>query len=234
MGELTMTDKQENMFSMFTILNGYLESNAATIAEIPAFQRAHTKFAGLLKDIQDVDSGRQSIKSGKSEVKGNKKNELVAAIFQITSALFTYADEHDRPEILNRVDNAESYYKRMRDSNLILEARGLVELTKGIETELVDHGLTAEEIAAVINLANGFEAAIKDLGTSEAEGSNATKTVYQLIGEAKDVVDNQLDRHVEKFKAKNSDFYEKYWSARRVIDTGTRHEKKEAPPAPVS
>ena len=47
----------------------------------------------------------------------------------------------------------------MRDSNLISEAHSLVELTKGIETELVDHGLTAEEITAVTNLASGFEAA---------------------------------------------------------------------------
>ncbi|MDP3583255.1 MAG: hypothetical protein Q8S39_15065 [Ignavibacteria bacterium] len=92
---------------------------------------------------------------------------------------------------------------------------------------MVDHGLTAEEIAAVTNLASGFEAANKDLGTSEAEGSNATKTVYQLIGEAKDIVDNQLDRHVEKFKAKNSDLHEKYWSARRVIDSSTRLKRRQ-------
>lgn len=228
-----MTDKQENLFSMFTILNGFLESNTTLIATMPAFQRAHVKFAGLLKDIQNVDSGRQSIKAGKSEIKGNKKSDLASAIFQIASALFTYADEHGKPEILNRVDNAEGFYKRMRDSNLVLEARGLVELTKGIETELVEHGLCGEEIAAVTTLANEFETAIKDLGTSEAEGSNATKTVYQLMSDAKETVDNQLDRHIEKFRKKNSDFYEKYWSVRRVIDTGTRHEKKEVPPAPV-
>lgn len=231
-----MTDKQENLFSMSVILNGFLNNNLTLVASIPAFQRAHLKLGELIEDIREVDSGRQSIKSGKAEIKWNKKNELVTALFQIASALYTYADEHKKPEIMNRVDYAESYYKRMRDTALLMEARALVELTKGIETELVDHGLTAEEIAAVTSLAAEYETAIKEAGTSEAEGSSATKTVYQLIGEVKELIENQLDRHAEKFKVKKNDFYEQYWSARRVIDTGARHEKKpeEPTPAPVS
>ncbi len=151
----------------------------------------------------------------------------------MVSSLHTYAHEHDKPEILNRVEKSEGYFRRMRDTTLILEAQDLVKFTQGIETELADHGLTAEEIASVTELAAAFEMAMKDLGTSEAVGTSATKSVYQLMNEAKDIVDNQLNIYAEKFKTKNPDFYNQYVSASRVIASGVRYEKKpEAPTNP--
>ncbi len=152
-------------------------------------------------------------------------------VSQLASSLYTYAHEHDKLEILNRVDKSQTYYKRLRDTNLILEASDLVKMTQGIETELLDQGLTAEEIASVTTLSAEFETSMKELGTSEAEGSTATKSLYQLIGEAKEIVDNQLNVHAEKFKTKNPAFYNQYFSASRVIMSGARHEKKTDGPA---
>lgn len=224
-----MTDKQENFYSMFVVLYGFLLKFPAVVSSIPAFQRAAEKLGVLINQIREVDSGRPSIKSGKSEIKSTKKNDLASAVFQLASALYTYADEHSLPEILNRVDKGESYYKRMRDTALISEAKDLVNLTVGKETELLDHGLTAAEITEVSTLANEFETTMQELGSSEAEGNSATKSVYQLIGEAKDLVDNQLNVHAAKFKKKNPEFYSQYLSASRVVEVGVRHEKKEEP-----
>jgi len=230
-----MTDKQENQFSTFTILDGFLATNAVIVATIPAFQRAHQKFTLKLEDIRKVDSGRQSIKAGKSEIKTKAKNELAEAVYQLASSLHTYAHEHDKPEILNRVEKSESYFRRMRDTSFILEANDLVKFTQGIEADLVEHGLTAEEIASIPTLVTAFETAMKELGTSEAEGASATKSVYQLIGEAKDIVENQLNIYAEKFKTKNPDFYNQYVSASKVIASGVRHEKKaKAPTNPTN
>jgi hypothetical protein len=222
-----MTDKQENMFSMFVILYGFLSKFPDIVASIPAFKRAFEKLGALIEEIKEVDCGRESIKSGKSDLKSNRKNELASAIFIVASSLYTYADENNNLEILNRVDKTENYYKRMRDSNLILEAKELVKLTTGIETELLDQGLSAEEIAEAATLATEFENAMKEVGSSEAEGTAATKSVYELIGEAKDICDKQLNVHAAKFNKKNPEFYNQYLSASRIIDTGVRHEKKE-------
>ena len=226
-----MTDKQENQFSTFTILDGFLATNTVVVGTIPAFLRAHQNFTLKLEDIKKVDGGRQTIKAGKSEIKTRTKNELAAAVYQVASSLYTYAHEHDKPEILNRVDTSEGFYRRMRDTALLLEAKDLVKLTQGIESELVEHGLTAEEIASVPTLVTAFENAMKELGTSEAVGTTATKSVYQLMGEAKDIVENQLNIYAEKFKTKNPDFYNQYISASKVVDHGVRHEKKEDAPA---
>lgn len=57
--------------------------------------------------------------------------------------------------------------------------------------------------------------------------------MYQLIGEAKELIENQLDRHVEKLRSKHPEFYPQYWNARRVIYTGARHEKKEEEKEPA-
>lgn len=222
-----MTDKQENLFSMFVVLYGYLTKWLSLISTIPAFKRAYDKFGPMLEEIKTVDSGRPSLKSGKSDIKTAKKNELVSAVFQVASCLFTYADENDKAEILNRTDKTENYYKRMRDVNLLLEAKDVVKLTEGLETELAEHGLTAEEIALTTTLAAEFENSMKELGGSDAEGSSATKTVYQLIGEAKAIVDNQFNVHAAKFRTKNPEFYNGYLASSKVVELGVRHEKKE-------
>jgi hypothetical protein len=222
-----MTDKQEDFCSMLVILYGFLTKFPAVISSIPAFQRAVAKLGTLIEEIKEVDSGRESIISGKSDSKSAKRNELVAAIYNAASSLYTYADEKKIPDILNRVNKGESYYKRMRDTNLIMEAKDLAKLTVGIEEGLADHGLSSRGIAQVTVLATAFEASMKEVGTSEAEGAAATKSVYELIGEAKNLVDNQLNIHAAKFKTTNTEFYSGYLSASRVISTGVRHEKKE-------
>lgn len=226
-----MTDKQEDYYSMLTVLNSLLIKFVTVVAEIPAFKRALEKFSPLLERIKQVDSERGSITSGKTDVKGNIRNNLIASVTQTAAALSTYADEHDKPEILNRVDKTNSYYNRLRDTNLIIEATALVNLTKGIETELEDHGLKSEDIANLTSLAASYEESIKEVGTSSGEGKSATASVYSLIGEAKYLVEHQFDKHVEKYKTKNRDFYDKYWDARKVVETGVRHNKKGTTPA---
>jgi hypothetical protein len=233
-GVRAMTDKQENLYSMFVVLLGFLTKWLTVVSTIPAFKRAYDKFAAYIPEIKEVDSGRKSIKSGKGDIKATKKNELAAAVFHLASCLYTYADETDKPEILNRTGNTESYYKKMRDTNLVLEAKDLIKLTTGIETALADQGLEADDITLVTNLAKEFEDASVEVGTSSAEGSTATKTVYELIGEAKTLVENQLNVHAAKFRKKNPDFYNGYVAASKVIELGVRHEKKEEEPAPAS
>jgi hypothetical protein len=222
-----MTDKQENLYSMFIVLLAYLTKWIAVVNSIPAFKRACEKFGVLVADIKDVDSQRPSIKTGKADIKTEKKNALANAINQAASALYTYAHENNKQDILKNINTTENYYKRMRDTNLLGEAVNIVKLTAGLETELADHGLTAEEIAAITTCAAEFKTALEDMGTSEAEGTTATKSVYQLIGEAKELIEHQLNVHAEKFKTKNADFYNGYLTASRVIDTGVRHEKKD-------
>lgn len=56
-----------------------------TVSTIPAIERARLRLGELIRDIQQKDSGRQSIKAGKSEIKWDKKNELIAAVYQIAS-----------------------------------------------------------------------------------------------------------------------------------------------------
>ena len=224
-----MTDKQENMFSMFLVLHGYLSQNSAVVSSIPAFQKAYEKLGTLIQDIKDVDSGRKSIKAGKGDLKTKARNELSEAVYEAASALFTYADEKNLPDILERADHYETYYKKLRDTNLLSEAADIVKLTEGKEADLLEHGLTAEEIAEIGIKSDTLRNALVDLGTSSGDSINATKSVYELIGEAKDIIDKQLDRHAMRMRKSNAEFYNKYQTASRVIAAGVRYDNNTQP-----
>ena len=60
-------------------------------------------------------------------------------------------------------------------------------------------------ICGTSSMAAEFEDAIKQMGNSKAEGTIATKNVYELIGEAKDLFDNKLNMYASKFKKKIPD-----------------------------
>jgi hypothetical protein len=228
--ESKMTDKQENLFSMFTVLHGFLTQNSAVVSQVPAFQRSYEKLGTLIEDIRDVDSGRKTITAGKSDIKTKARDDLAAAVYEAASALFIYADENDLPDISDRTDYPETYYKRMRDTAMLSEAADIVKLTEGKETELADYGLTAEEIAAIGTKKDALNNAIVAMGTSTGTSVNATKSVYELIGEAKDLIDKQIDRHAVRFRSSKPEFYNMYLTASRVIDAGVRHDKEDTAP----
>jgi hypothetical protein len=221
-----MTDRQENLFSMFTVLYGFLTENSAVVSLVPAFQKAYEKLGSLIEDIGEVDSGRKSIKAGKGDLKTKARNELAEALYEAASALFIYGDEKDLPDITERTEYPESYYKRMRDTVMMNEAADIIKLTEGKETELQDYGLTADEITAIGTKKDALNNAMVGMGTSTGESVNATKSVYELIGEAKDLINKQIDRHAVRLRNSNPEFYNEYLSASRVIDAGIRHNDK--------
>jgi hypothetical protein len=222
-----MSDEQLDFYTMLTKVDGFLFKNITIVESIPAFNRGYLKLNPILVRIKNIDSGRESIGSGVSDIKTDTRNKLIECLIETDAGLYTYAAEHNKPEILSRVDKPNSYYKRMRDTNLILEATGLAELTKGIETELAEHGLAATDLTKLNTLSSSFEQMIKEMGTSGSEGVNATSVVYQLIGEAKDLVEKLLDKYALQVKKNNEEFYVKYMNSRNVVETGVRHGKEE-------
>jgi hypothetical protein len=222
-----MTDLQSDVFRMLKLLAAFLKKNVELVLTIPAFKRGLDKLELLITEITDADSGRPSITSGKAKAKNNAKEKLAKAIYNLGLGLFTYAHEHKKPEVLARVGHTKNYYFNYRDANLPLEAADLVKLTVGIEAELLDHGISAEQIAKVTTLSKIFEAAVDDLGTSEAKGTGATKSVYQLIGEAQELVRNQLNAHAEKLKEEHHEFYTQYQNASHIVEHGGKQSKKD-------
>jgi hypothetical protein len=221
-----MTDRQSDFLKMLKVLFALFTSFSIVVESIPAFKRAVEKLGTLITDIVDADTGRPIIKSGKSKIKTALKKKFGKAVYNLANSLATYADEHNKPEIASLVEHPETYYTKMRDINLPLEANRLIQLTKGIEAELLDHGVTAEEITTLINLSREFNESMTNLRKSVAKGSSATKSVYQLIGEANSLLSNRFKRHMKRLKESNPDFYTQYTSACKVIEHSSTHEKK--------
>ena len=59
-----------------------------------------------------------------------------------------------------------------------------------------------------------------------------TADIAQADEAATKLLDGELDKSMQKFQAKNADFFGEYTNARMIIDLGERHEKKPDAPKP--
>lgn len=222
-----MTEKQENMFSMFTELCKFLSSRVKIVNSVPAFQRTFEKLRSLVEEIRDFENSLFDFKGSRSEKILDDKLKLASAAALIAEVIYIYADEKDIAGLRDKTDKNENYFKRLNNTNLLLEANELMNLVTGIDRDLYEFGLTPEEKNDFGNKIMIFEESIKDLDEDAIEIPEINGSVYKLIGEAKYIIENRLDKYAHRFKYSEPDFYSQYYSARRITDSGNGSKKEE-------
>ncbi len=222
-----MTDKQENLFSMYTVLCGYLSTRNIIVNSVPAFSRTYEKLRSLVEEIKNFENSMFGLKGSKSDSIINRKIRLATSAALVSEVIYIYSDEKDIPGLRDKTDKNENYFKRLNNTNLLLEANELMKMVSGMKGELSEYGLTGEEINDLADNIKFFEEAVQSTSENDIEIPDTNGSVYKLIGEAKYIIENRLDKYAHRFKYTDPDFYAQYFTARRINETDTRNSKKE-------
>lgn len=206
----------------------FLVTKKSVFTENAAFVRAQTQYHEKITAIQDTESKKGEIKTGKSDVKDVSRDNLEDAIFSVISPICAYAHEKEKPDILARFDKAESALTRMTDNALTTFGDEVYSFAKPLVAVLDDYAVTAEEIEMVNTCSAQFKGNIGSMGTSKADSVTATQNVEDQIRDAKKFLENRVDKLVVKYRLSNADFYNGYKNVRQVLDLGTRHKKDDS------
>ena len=227
-----MKDRLENKRTMYKAVTDLLDANTAKTAVIPAFAAALTNFKGLVDGISEKNQLKGSATSGKTALKTQLANDLIAATVPIASALFALGSTSDDPRLKELGDVRKSDLQNLRDTELTDKVEIIKKLADENAVELAAYGVAPAEIAAIETKSVAYDDSLGDKESSLSTQSSAGKFMANLFTQADTILTDQLDRMMEKFNPSDMQFYQEYKSARVIKDLGHRFDDDDPTPPP--
>jgi hypothetical protein len=222
----------EDKRTMFSAVLTLLEQNQQKVSGVTGFSTSVAAFKSLLEKIDLKAKEKDEATAGKTAQKHAAEELLIPAVMQVSSALFLHARMNEDYELRGKTDFRESTLTRMRDTDLATKTESILALAKQYAKELEAYGVTAQEITDLENKIQAYREALGKSASSIPERKGARETMEGLIREADEVLEEELDRYMERLRTSEPEFYFTYCDATYIRLTGIRHEKTTAA-APV-
>ena len=218
---------------MYYAVQKVCNDNNATWKGLPAFVLAFGEFSGSLSKLEETLETQVKKIAGVSEDKTAMRKALTEKALETGNAVFAYASDKKNETLKSKVDFSPSDLKKERDTILIQHCQLIKDEAGGVIEELGNYGLGTSDLDNFQTMIDEFTKAISLPRAAITERKGATSNLEERIGEIDDVLNDKMDRLMDKFKAPNADFYKQYFDVRSIVSHGVRHKKDEPPPAPA-
>jgi hypothetical protein len=213
---------------MFETVGVYLTEHPTQLNSIAEFPVSLTTFLNILKEIKSAEVVRKTATQGKTDVKYAAEEELIKSAVNVALSLRAFGRKKNLPELKSIADVNSRKLERMKDVDLITKCSQLYNEAKKIKpADLEPFGLSAEEIEDLKLKNDSYEAASGTRDSSVATRVGSGKNVIDLINEDDDILEEELDKFVEKFAEKDKTYYDGYQAARVIKNLGVRHNGKD-------
>jgi hypothetical protein len=208
---------------MYEAVEDLLDENPEIVGSIVEFGNSSVKFSNTVSTINNKEKVRQTVASGKTEVKQSAHDKLITGASEIAAGLFTFASKNDLIELKTLSDEKDYTLKKLKGIDLYTKCVQLYEAAEKYVIQLANYGVKPEDLEAFKTLIDGFKSSIGDKESSMGQKKGAGVSLAQLFRTADKILKEELDRFAEKVKAKNPSFYEEYNAVRVIKNLGTRH-----------
>jgi hypothetical protein len=216
-----MNDRQENKVSMylavFRVCESYNTDWAGNVAYANAVARLGDKFL-LLKDIVEI---QETPITGIRKDKLNAWEAMKDEALLVSGAVTAYATTINNQQLKDAVHFTATDLMRVRDT--LAEERALVihNQANAVVANLADYGVTALTLSNLMDRIIAFEALLVAPRVAIVDKKGATGLLKSLFDEVDSVLKNEMDPLMAVFKGSASVFYEAYFNARMIVDTGS-------------
>ena len=222
-----MKKRLSNKLLMFWSVLEVLAKFRQVWEKIAMFVTVEGEFRGAVSRIQET-AGATTVHTNEITAGKNRTvDSFVVNLFKVTSIISVFATRTGNHELKSQVDYTETELADMRPGELLGTAEEVLEITETYQQELAGYGLEASEIEALQQSAGSFTNTTSAPRAAITARKSAGTLLKPQFSDANDLLKEQLDGLMEKFRESQPAFYEEYWNARQIIDYGTRHEKSE-------
>ena len=218
-----MNNRLENRLTMYEGLLTLLQENMDKINTIGGFSEAVTGLAAVIADVKAKSAEVDRVSAGKTTGKYDAEDALVSELIPACSALYIYGRKQNNAEIKERVSTTETKLRRMRDTELAAFGLAMADLALANIKGVAAFGLTEDKVNSLRAKAQAYNTAIGAKESSVADRKGARGAMNDLFDKADDILNEELDRFMEMLRSTETEFYNKYFAARVVKDTGVRH-----------
>lgn len=226
-----LTKVQENKLTMYEGVETVFTENESIVMTLPSLVAKRIEFKGIIQSIKLKGGEKRDAIKGRAQTKYEAEDALVDAIIEIASPLYSYSRKIKNNEVMEICDITESKLRKLRDTELESRADAIQKKADELKAELADYNITAAMITDLQTKIAAYHTALGYRESGVATQAQATKTVTELIRQADEILNEDIDRLMERFRNTEPVFYGKYRSARVIKDLGIRHEKDETQPS---
>lgn len=203
---------------MYLNTQSTLDSNTTLWNGIPVILSTKNNFDELIQRIADVNEKTVSNSKAVTADKAITLSNLIQKAVTLSGILQAYAAVTDNVKLAGKVALTKSDLTKIRETDVEATVTPVIEEARKELVNLADYGLTEDMIVETETSLDDFKALIGQPRTVRNQAFAAMTLMEELFDAANDLVKNQLDKLMIRFKYTNTEFYSEYERARTIVD----------------
>jgi hypothetical protein len=222
-----MTKREIGKYNSYAQIASTLESHASVYTDHVQFKRGATDFTSALDRLDELSTKQSARPGGFSADKSQALHVLGDLAFRIASAIAACGHDAGNGDLAGRVAYSRSNITRGPEAAVIARCRSIHTTGTEYAEQVAEYGVTTADLTNLKKKIDAFQALQPNPRRARAGVSSATKELKKVIKEADTLLANKLDKLIVQFKDSESDFYNEYVSARKLVITAGRSAKPE-------
>ncbi len=221
-----MLKRLENKLMMLNIVLSFLKQNRSLWEASPVIVELISNMENLISEIESLRLLTESNLTGITAEKNKQQEELIDKAYELSSVLYAMASLADNKVLKAKVDYTESELQNIRGGDLLATCTAVVAIVKENLTALERFEITEDDASDLENLIASFAENIPAYRVSVTERKAANKKMKELFLKANNLLNEQVDRMIVRYKNTSPNAYAAYTNARSIVHYGIRHESK--------
>ncbi len=217
-----MRKKIENRLNMYQSVISVCNEHVSVWEGIPGFVDAFTAFKNTYETVGVAAQQQASKTTGVAEIKYGKLNALVDSIIVVHGTLKLHGKMINDPALMARNKVSPSMLKALSMQQLLIHLDTLVVDITNFGSFLGVYGVDEASLEATLGTIDEARTVLNSPRKAVIERKFQTKLLDQYVKEMDELLKLSLDTLVRVHKKSNPAFFDLYWNARVIIDSGVK------------
>ncbi len=213
-----MNDKQSNQYRMHLAVQECLDTNLEKWNGIPIIVQMKNELDELIQRIEVKDSESSADSTTFTKQKELLRNTVTRKAVSMAGVLSSFAAITGDDEMADSMHLTESMLNKAKETDIENMVNPIIEMATNHVDDFIDYGVTAEQVTELQTSLDDFTARIGKPRVIRNQAFAAIKMIDALIDEARDLLNNKLDKLMLRFRYSDPEFYDAYTRARTIVD----------------
>ena len=218
---------------MFYATKAAVDTHNAAWAALVPYANAAAAFKDTILAIE-AEVAKQGVDlEGYAMDKATRKEKMIEKALEIANKAYAYAEDNGNQVLREKMDVSYSDLSTPRDAVVAQKCQAVHDEANAVAASLLAYGVAAGDLTDLQTVISDYEAVISAPRTAITVRKGATEAIETLIKDGTAILTNRMDKLMVDFKTSHPDFYQEYFDARIVVNTGAKGgDEPPAPPVP--
>ena len=223
-----MNKQNEDKMSMFYALLQVLAKHVAVWTGLVPFKNAHDELKLNVGSIENATQKQETSLKGVALDKRFKKEAMVKQTLSIAQAMFAYAEDEGDVVLRDKVDYSRSELMQTRDAIIAQTCQNIHDLANPIIAALAAYGLLPADLTGHQSTIDAYTATVGSPRAALTVRKGATAEINALVKDSMKILNNRMNKMMPEWEASNPDFFQEYFDARMIVDSGSTKQDEAA------